>query len=124
MADNNIDIGKDNNGIVLIGDNNSVTQILTPTLGKEAVENESFVGRAEEIEKFIISNDLTTATQLLVDLASNSSKKLRRESILHQSKLNAINEKSRKFGHSSELDRELTQLKNSLFEFLEILGDR
>jgi len=86
-------------------------------------DNLTIQERQEEIESYIISNDLSTAIELLKELASNISKRLRREAILHESELNTINEELRKFGQSSDLDMRLKRLKTALLEFLDILGN-
>lgn len=96
-------------------------QISTSTI---EIKMDTQMKRREEIEEYIVSNELSTATKLIVELTSNSSKQLRREALLHQSNLNSINEELRKFGQCSDLDMRLKRLKNALFEFLDILGDR
>ncbi len=80
----------------------------------------------KQIEQYIVSNELVLATQLLVELTSDlmDNKGLRKEALGHQSNVNAINDEIRKFGKDSEIDIRLKRLKNSLFEFLDVIGDK
>jgi len=82
--------------------------------------------KLEEIENLIISNDLIIATTMIVQLIDEFSKNknLKIEALLHKSSVKALNDDIRKFGKSSEIDREIKLLKNSLFEFLEILKEK
>ena len=117
----NIEINGDIKGVAHIsgGTVNQTINIYNSEKTNPSIETE-----IDKIENLIVSNDLTTATKLIVKLASTSSKQIRREAILHQSNLNAMNEELRKFGESEKLNRQFRQLKNSLFEFLDILGDK
>ena len=79
----------------------------------------------EEIENLIISNELTQATKIIVQTVFDffTNKNFRREALLHQSSLKALNDDIRKFGKTADIERELKLFKNSLFEFIEILGN-
>ncbi len=49
---------------------------------------------------------------------------LRREAILHQSSVNALNKEIRKFGKDLKTDRQAKQLKSDLLEFLDIIIEK
>jgi len=57
--------------------------------------------------------------EFVTDFSKN--KNYKREALLHQSNFKSLQDELRKYGKSSDLDRELKQLKNSLFEFIEII---
>jgi len=82
--------------------------------------------KLQEIEDIIILNDLIMATKMIVQFVTDYSKNksFRREALLHQSSVKALNDDIRKFGKTSDTEREMRLLKNSLFEFLEILGEK
>ena len=106
-----------------------VKNSLEPIKNKESIEirkmKKSLEERKEEIEHHIISNDLSTATKLIVKFVADfsTSNSYRREALLHQSKFKSLQDELRKYGKSSDLDRELKQLINSLFEFIEIIEE-
>ena len=79
----------------------------------------------EEIENLIISNDLTMATKMIFQFVANFSKNRsrRREALLHQSSVKALNDDIRRFGKTAETEREMRVLKNSLFEFIELVAE-
>lgn len=79
----------------------------------------------EKIEKLIIENDLTMATKMIVQFINDflKNRNFRIEALLHQSSVKALNDDIRKFGKTSDTERELKLLRNSLFEFLEILKE-
>jgi len=81
--------------------------------------------KLEEIESLIVSNDLTTATKVIVQFVADFSKNksFRIEALLHQSSVKSLNDDIRRFGKTADTEREIKLLKNSLFEFIEILGN-
>ena len=81
--------------------------------------------KQNEIEKYIISNELSIATKLIVEFVSDFSnnKNFRREALLYQRNISSLQEEIRKYEKSSELDISLKRLTNSLFEFMDVVVD-
>jgi len=115
-----------NKSKVSVGSKNEKSSVLKNELMSSSITGikvDSAIRKQEEMESYIISNDLSTATKLIVEFVTDFSKNknYRREALLHQSKFKSLQDELRKYGKSSDLDRELKQLKNSLFEFIEII---
>ena len=85
--------------------------------------NRSIEERQEEIENYIISNELSEAINLIVKFVADFSKNknFRREALLYKSTLRSLVDENRKYGNNSDLARQQKQLSNSLLEFIEII---
>ncbi|CAA6820564.1 MAG: Unknown protein [uncultured Sulfurovum sp.] len=81
--------------------------------------------RQEEIENYIISNELTLATKSIINFVDDFSKNknFRREALLYKSSVHALESERRQYGKSLDLDRQLKQLSSSLLEFIEIVAE-
>lgn len=87
------------------------------------VMKKSLEERHVEIENYIISNELIMATKLIVNFVSDFSnnRRYKIEALGYQSSINSLNEEIRKYGKSSEMDIRIKQLRNSLFELMEVV---